>query len=141
LGTPVCKTDRYAQHRAGTCAGCHEQMDYVGFGLENYDRAGRYRTHDEGLPDCPIDGEGELTGVGTFNGPAGLAQLLVDNDLVQTCVTQQVYRFALGRELDPEDTPFIQSLAASFPESGYRFDQLILDIVGNEAFSFRREEG
>jgi hypothetical protein len=140
-GTPECKTDRYAQHRVGTCAACHEQMDYVGFGLENYDRAGRYRTHDDGLPDCPIDGEGELTGIGTFNGPAGLAQLLVDNDLVQSCVTQQVYRFALGRELDPEDTPFIESLATSFPESGYRFDQLILDIVGHEAFSFRREEG
>ncbi|HET6585219.1 MAG TPA: DUF1592 domain-containing protein [Nannocystaceae bacterium] len=139
-GEPVCKTDRYEEHRQGTCAGCHAQMDLVGFGLENYDRAGVYRTHDDGLPECTISGDGEIVGVGPFHGPAGLAQLLVDEGLVHGCVTQQLYRFAIGRELDDDDAPFVSSLVTSFPESGYRFDQLVLDIVSHEAFSFRREE-
>jgi hypothetical protein len=139
-GTSLCKAERYAEHRVGTCAGCHEQMDLVGFGLENYDRAGRYRTHDDGLPECTISGEGELTGIGTFEGPAGLAQLLVDEQLVEGCVTQQLYRFAIGRELETDDLPFVESLAASFPAGGYRFDGLLLDIVSHEAFSYRREE-
>lgn len=139
-GEPVCKTDRYEEHRQGTCAGCHAQMDLVGFGLENYDRAGVYRTYDEGLPECTISGDGEIVGIGAFNGPAGLAQLLVDEGLVHGCVTQQLYRFAIGRELDEQDGPFVNSLVTTFPESGYRFDQLVLDIVSHEAFSFRREE-
>ena len=47
----VCKYDRYSAHREiASCARCHGQMDPIGFGLENYDIAGRYRTHDDGLP-------------------------------------------------------------------------------------------
>src|SRR5205823_11207851 len=41
----TCKVDRYAAHRANpSCAGCHSQMDPVGFGLENFDRFGRWRS-------------------------------------------------------------------------------------------------
>jgi len=138
--TGECKIDRYAQHRVGSCAECHAQMDFIGFGLENYDSAGRYRTHDLDAPECTIDGEGELVGYGTFNGPAGLAQLLVDNELLHGCVAQQLYRFALGRELDTEDLPFVNTLITNFPEHGYRFDELVLDIVSEQAFSYRREE-
>jgi hypothetical protein len=50
--TSTCKIDRYAQHRAdGSCFGCHNQMDPVGFGLENFDQQGRWRDHD--VDDAP----------------------------------------------------------------------------------------
>ena len=58
--------------------GCHGQMDPIGFGLENYDIAGRYREHDDGLPECTIAGDGEVAGHGSFSGPAELGALLVD---------------------------------------------------------------
>ena len=46
----ACKVDRYAAHRSGGCAGCHNQTDPIGFGLENYDRTGVYRTADKDNP-------------------------------------------------------------------------------------------
>ena len=47
-----CKVDRYAAHRAGACAGCHNLTDPIGFGLENYDRTGVYRATDKDAPQC-----------------------------------------------------------------------------------------
>ncbi len=77
----VCKVERYAVHRANGCEGCRSLMDPLGFGLENYDTLGRYREFEIDNPEtadvdestCAIPGEGEITGVGTFRGPAELA--------------------------------------------------------------------
>ncbi len=45
-------------------------MDPIGFGLENYDGHGQYKTTDTGRTDCAIDGAGSIPGVGDFHGPA-----------------------------------------------------------------------
>ena len=96
----VCKYERYAEHRdqSSSCAGCHELVDPIGFGLENYDVAGRYREHDDGLPECIIDGSGEIVGIGEFNSPGELSDLLVENEYVDACAVKQFMTFALGRE-------------------------------------------
>ena len=40
----ACKLDRYAAHRSvASCAGCHDNLDPIGFGLENYDIGGKFR--------------------------------------------------------------------------------------------------
>ena len=42
---------RMEQHRANpTCASCHARMDPIGFGLENYDATGSWRTRDGRIP-------------------------------------------------------------------------------------------
>jgi len=136
-----CKADRYEVHStAGSCAGCHAQMDPIGFGLENYDHTGRYRAHDEGAPQCVIDGEGELVGLGTFNGPDELATLLVDNDVLEPCVAQQLYRFMIGRPIQADDRPLVLELGAALSEGDGRFDTMLLTLVGQPAFTHRREE-
>jgi hypothetical protein len=69
----VCKIDRYAAHRASaSCGACHNNLDPIGLGLENYDIGGRYRTHDDAHVECMIPGQGELPGYGTFSGPGEL---------------------------------------------------------------------
>jgi hypothetical protein len=136
----VCKYDRYEEHRASdACAGCHSQMDPIGFGLERFDVAGRYREHDDGLPECGIDGQGEVVGYGTFQGPAELGRLLLDQDLVQGCVVEQLGQYALGRVPTAADRPLLEALEASFAGSDYAFDQLLVEYVASEAFGLRRE--
>ena len=136
----VCKYDRYEEHRASdSCAGCHSQMDPIGFGLERFDVAGRYRDHDDGLPECAIDGQGEVVGYGTFNGPAELAQLLLDEGLVQGCVVDQLGQFALGRTPTAADRPLLDALEASFAGNDYAFDELLIAYVASEGFALRRE--
>src|SRR5262249_52888322 len=42
---------RMEQHRANPdCATCHQRMDPLGFGLENFDAIGRWRTKDGTFP-------------------------------------------------------------------------------------------
>jgi hypothetical protein len=94
-----CKIDRYAAHRdsSTSCAGCHYDLDSVGLGLEAYDMTGRFRTTDDDNPNCPISGDGELPGYGTFNGPGELGQLLVQSGEVEQCFVEHLVRYAIGR--------------------------------------------
>ena len=119
-GSP-CKWDRYEAHRAiASCANCHDRVDKIGFGLESYDIAGRFRTHDDGLPECTIAGEGEIVEFGaTFSGPRELAELLVSEELVDRCAIRHVAQFALGRAPYDAEAPVLDELTAGFRESGH----------------------
>ena len=65
------------QHRANpSCASCHNRMDPLGFGLENFDAIGAWRTHDGGRA---IDASGRLPAGREFRGPEGL------RDVLRTC--------------------------------------------------------
>jgi hypothetical protein len=136
----VCKSERYAEHRSSSaCAGCHAQLDPIGFGLEQYDMAGRFRSHDEDLPQCAIDGQGSLPGHGDFSGPAELGALLVKDDLVADCMVRQFYQFAVGRTPEASEQPAIVALSQHFAENDYRLADLVIDYVASEAFALRRE--
>jgi hypothetical protein len=115
-------------------------MDPIGFGLENYDKAGKYRAHDEGNPACTISGDGALDGVGAFNGPAELGELLVASGKLEACLVKQVYRFAVGRRERSEDLPILRDVEERFTSSGHAFDALLLDIVSTESFGYRKQE-
>ncbi len=131
---PPCRSDFVALHQSGGCGSCHSLMDPIGWGLEQYDMSGRYRTHDEGKPECPIDGEGDLAGIGTFSGPRELAELLVSDGRLEQCVVRQVVRFALGREERDDDEWLIASLTEPRAGTDWTFLDLLADVVASEAF-------
>jgi hypothetical protein len=135
-----CKVDRYAAHRSGGCASCHDLTDPIGFGLENYDRTGAYRTADKDNPQCTITGDGNVAGLGTFNGPAELAALVIGSGGLESCVVTQVYRMALGRREADADAPTLQNLTAGFAQGGRAFDALLIDVVADPAFVHRQLE-
>jgi hypothetical protein len=135
-----CKYDRYAAHRSGGCAACHDRLDPVGFGLENYDRAGKYRTADKDAPECAIKGDGVLDGVGPFNGPAQLGELLIGTGNMESCVVRQLYRFAMGRRETGQDTPSLERFTSLFKDGGRTFDRLLLDVAASGAFAHKRVE-
>jgi hypothetical protein len=136
----VCKYDRYEQHRTSpSCNGCHGATDPIGFGLENYDIAGRYREHDDGLPECTIEGTGELTPYGSFSGPAELGRLVVEQAHVERCLVEQLASFAQGRRVEGNETDAVDALTAQFASDGYDLATLIESYVADEAFTLRRE--
>jgi hypothetical protein len=136
----VCKADRYAAHRtSSSCAGCHSLTDGIGFGLEQYDIAGRFRTHDDGMPECSLDGQGEIVGVGSFRGPKELGALLVEHDLVAPCLVKQYVQFALGRKADATEAGVLDALSSGFASNHHDLGQLIEDYVASPAFARRSE--
>ena len=58
--------DRWAAHTNNpACAGCHAQIDPIGFALEDFDGIGRYRTEDNGHP---VDAAGGVPVIGVDDG-------------------------------------------------------------------------
>jgi len=140
-GDKVCKLDRYDAHRTlASCKGCHAQLDPIGYGLENYDIGGKYRTHDDAHAECILPDKGELPGVGEFSGPGQLARLLVDNGKVEQCFLQHLLTYAVGRELRPEENSLQSALLASFKSGGYDLQQLLEGYVSGDRFALRQEE-
>ena len=87
---------QFEAHRAKPeCAGCHSMMDPIGFGLENYDAVGRYRTTDTG--GFAIDSSGTLFDGRTFNGPTELAATMSADPKFADCTARQLFTYALGR--------------------------------------------
>jgi Protein of unknown function (DUF1592)/Protein of unknown function (DUF1588)/Protein of unknown function (DUF1595)/Protein of unknown function (DUF1585)/Protein of unknown function (DUF1587) len=139
-----CKIDRYAAHRSGACSACHNLTDLIGFGLENYDRSGVYRTTDKDAPECVIAGDGQVVGLpngdAKFNGPAGLGELLISSGGLEGCVVTQLFRMALGRRESDADAATIQTITDSFKQKGRAFDQLLADMSAHPAFTYRQLE-
>ncbi len=140
-----CKKNRYQAHASvGGCKSCHDSVDPIGFGLERFDREGKFRLTDDGLPNCPIDGEGTVVGAPagnlSFNGADGLADALIASGAFEQCVVTQVFRFAQGRRENATDVPGLLSRTETFKSQNRNFQTLLIDMVSDETFAFRREE-
>jgi hypothetical protein len=125
-------------HRANpTCAACHARMDPIGFALENYDGAGKWRGEDAGNP---IDASGRLPDGTEFQGPAGLRQLMLTkykDDFVRTA-TEKLLTYALGRGVEYYDYPAVRAIAREASRDNYRMSSLILSVVNSTPFRMRR---
>lgn len=130
---------QFEAHRANPeCKGCHAMMDPLGFGLENYDAVGRYRTSDTG--GFPIDSSGVLFDGRTFTGPKELSQVVANDPKFADCTARQVFTYALGRAPVSTDECTIKSMTDAFTSSGHRLPALITALVTSDTFTQRRGE-
>jgi mono/diheme cytochrome c family protein len=128
---------RLEKHREDpNCAACHKRMDPLGFGLENFDAIGRWRTEVSGQA---VDSNGELSTGETFQGPAGLKRiLLAKKDLFLKNLTEKMLAYALGRGLEYYDTPTVRRIAKRVAEDNYHSHTLITEVVKSYPFQYRR---
>ncbi len=123
------------------CNSCHELMDPIGFGLENYDAIGAYRSMDAG---APIDAVGELPTGETFSGAKELASLIGNSPELARCAATKLYTYALGRgpvtDAQHLDGPTLTGIVDGFVQSGYSWSDLVLRIVTSPTFLNRRGE-
>lgn len=128
---------RMEQHRANpTCAGCHARMDPIGFGLENYDATGGWRTRDG---ETSIDSSGVLPDGAKFNGPAQLKQILKGKKTQFVhCLAEKMTTYALGRGVERTDKCTVDDIVATTAKNGYKFSALIIAIVQSDPFRKQR---
>ncbi len=90
--------EEIAEHSSSAeCARCHDKIDPIGFGLQNFDATGRWRELEAGRP---VDAGGSLYGGGDFTGAMELRTLLLDkhgNDIARNFATR-LSAFFSGRE-------------------------------------------
>jgi hypothetical protein len=137
IGTTASLREQLEAHRKDpTCASCHRRMDPLGFGLENFDAVGAWRTMDGKFP---IDASGSLPDGDEFNGPDELRTILKDrSDAFARCLTAKLLTYALGRGLERYDGRTVTLIAQRLPARQYRFSALVLEIVNSLPFQSRR---
>lgn len=132
---------RFSQHRDNAaCRACHEILDPLGFGLENFDAIGRHRAEDGGEP---IDTSGEIVGTdvdGTFDGPMELGARLGDSTTVKECVARQWSQFALARSQPQEMGCAAKAMQDALMASDGDLRQGLLALVKSAAFRMQRAE-
>ena len=113
-------------------------MDVLGFGLENYDAIGRWRTVDGKFP---IDASGTFPNGKSFVSPAEMRRLLKDElpDFTR-CLTQKMLTYALGRSVERYDRKTVNDIQRKLTTADYRFQTLIYEIVQSLPFQSRRGE-
>lgn len=124
-------------HRKKTeCAGCHAKIDPLGFGLENFDAVGRWRTSDANGK--PVDSKAVLPGDIVFSTPAELKQILLGNDeLFLRNISRKMLAYSLGRPLEYYDEPVAADLVKQLRAGQSRIRPLVHAIVRSHPFQNR----
>ena len=132
--------ERTELHRTNTvCANCHQLLDPIGFGLENFDAIGRWRDRDDNGD--LIDAAGELPGGERFSGPKDLKAIIAarGDDLARNLL-EKLLAYALGRRLEGYDEIVVDDLMQEIAGDGYRMQTLVNAVVSSYPFTHRRIE-
>jgi hypothetical protein len=129
------------KHRAKPeCANCHNRMDPLGFGLENFDVLGRWLTEQGGKP---IDSVGILPTGEKFSGPVELKKLLLEKRRAEFLrnLCRKMLGYALAREVRRADMVVVKDCVQALEQGDFRASRLLETIVTSYPFSHRYQKG
>lgn len=124
-----------------TCNNCHQYMDWIGFGFDNYDATGSYITQENGTnvdPSgkfIPFPDSTDVTG--TFTGMTDMITTLSTSQQVDQCFALEQIRYALLRSETAEDACSAQQIYQAFSGSNFNISKLIVAVVSSNSFMYR----
>jgi len=128
-----------ALHRSpSTCQSCHQKMDPIGLGLENFDAIGRWRTRYE---EVPIDPTGVLVTGEAFQGPATLRKILrtKKKDFAEN-LSRRMLSYALGRGVQFKDYPTLEHLTEVLLAEDFNTKRLMEELVLSFPFRYKKSD-
>ncbi len=129
--------ERLQKHREDpTCAVCHDRMDNLGYGLEEFDPVGALRTGRK-----RVDSSGVLPDGRTFEGARQLRAILRDDPGFPRCFAEKLLTYALGRGLEPYDRPAVLRIVEEARARGFSVSSFAHAVVASDAFTMRRSAG
>ena len=131
--------DQVTMHTApDACVGCHALViNPVGFGFENYDAVGQYRTTENGVT---IDATGTLAATKqntAFTDGVSASAAIAASMEGRSCYTTQWVRYAFGRAEAVGDSCAIEAIATKMSDDNYKITDLLVDMTRSKAFMFR----
>jgi len=129
--------ERLDAHRErADCRGCHEQIDPLGFALENYGPTGLWReVYENGRE---VDSSGTLFRKHEFSNPVEFKDaILAEKERFARALAGHLLSFALGREMTANDVTALDAITANTVADDYRFQTLIKEIVSSEPFLYK----
>lgn len=130
---------------APECQLCHKYLNGVGFGFENFDGAGAYRTLDNSKivnSTGVILGLESLAGTDTtaYNGAKEMEQVIANSASAKACFAKQYYRFSRGYAETTSDTATLKNLTQKFADSSYNLQELMVGVTQQNSFTLRRAQ-
>ncbi|WP_437957314.1 DUF1588 domain-containing protein [Sorangium sp. So ce119] len=135
---PKTTRELYETHAAqAACKGCHALTDDIGYMLENFDGAGRYRTLEQyrspsltapAAAPQPINAVGRLVNTdvdGAYDSAAALGEALSRSTWVRECVARQAFRFYFGQAEPARGIPPVVQGTAALDRTGLLRDLLV----------------
>jgi len=131
--------ERFAAHSSTpSCYNCHQLIDPVGFGLENYDGIGRYRTEENGKP---VDARGEITNTpdmdGPYQGGVQLGAKLAQSLAAKQCLALKALQWSLGRPGVSGEREMVNGIAATLASGGLDIREVLVSIAKTDNFVAR----
>jgi hypothetical protein len=135
---PLTARERVLAHQEEPqCASCHRKIDPIGFGLENFTAAGKWRTEDKhGKKTYDIDPSGKF-----HKGPA-FADYFEMRDLIAQReddfargFTEHLIGYGLGRAFGFTDEDLAAGILASAKKEEFSVSKFIHALVQSKAFS------
>lgn len=126
--------ERLAMHRKRSdCRGCHEQIDPLGFALENYNAVGVWRNKYEN--DREIDMSGTLFRKHRFTNVVEFKDaILLEKKRFARGFAGHLLSFALGRELGAADQIAVEQITEQAEENDYKIQAILQAVVLSEPF-------
>ncbi len=132
-GERATARQRLEMHRkVEPCKSCHQLMDPIGLGFENFDAIGAFRDKENAVT---IDPSGDLDGK-PFANPKALASLLKADPRTAPCLARSLYRHASGHVEQLGETIPMNNIVKTFEGDGYRLRALALAIATSDAFRY-----
>jgi len=134
------------------CAQCHRVIDPIGYGLENFDAAGRWRTEEHFYgrgwvvkhklagkvvkKSWPIEPAGAFYGGPAFRDYFELRQLIATRhgDAFARGLSENLFAYALGRPVSFADADTLDALARKAKANRFRLRDILQAIVATDEF-------
>ena len=141
--------ERLEKHRESkTCAECHHKIDPLGFGLENFDELGRWRTHYrrsgkplfvKKAPKRKVDSSGEMPSGEEFENFHELRDILVStrSEVFIKHLITTVLTYATGRHMEVIDDYAIIDIQKRLKDKGNGLADLVEESLLSEIFRSR----
>ena len=140
---------KFEMHGQPQCRSCHRFVDPIGFGLENYDPIGQWRSQEwrgiEGNGPWAVDATGTLPTGESFDGGVELSDILASSYRLPMCFTSHIATYGLGRnvkgflpgDVQSSDYPLVFAIYQKTQANGHRFQDIIEELVVSDAFRQR----
>lgn len=122
------------------CIGCHQVMDTVGLGLENYGPFGQWR---DAYPETAgaIDASGTLPDGKSFTRPVEMLDDIAQDDQTRACLAQQMMAYALTRAItSPDDLCVAKAIGTASVTPNGSFSDLVIKVVRSRQFFMQTGE-
>ena len=133
--------EKLALHRqAKTCAGCHRKIDPLGFGLENFDPIGRWRSnYPKSQGRAQVDASGKLPSGESYSDFASYRETLAAarGEQFARNLIEKLLTYATGRHMERADQFEIDDLAQQAQRRDYALKDMLIGALTSEIFRTR----